>query len=263
MQTINGLGDQEINALIFDMDNTLFDFVEAKLKACKAVVNFIDLNDEIELLEYFLKDIKDIENPQCIARYLRDKDSYSEETYIECSKLYEAVKIDSIQVYDGVIETLDKLHKTDLKLALVTDASTEKAMERLDKTKLKKYFDIIVTFDTTGKKKPEPDSILFAIKELDVTNNQTVLIGDSLARDIKPAKKLGLLTIYAAYGDRNYMENRIHKADFVIQKISEILSILGIQTDRNYMENRIHKADFVIQKISEILSILGIQTVDQ
>lgn len=228
MQTINGIGNQEIKALIFDMDNTLFDFVEAKLRACKAVVNCVDLSDEIELLEYFLKDIKDIENPECIARYLKDKDRYDEGTYNECSKLYEKVKLDNICVYNGVIETLERLQRTELRLALVTDASTEKAMERLNKTKLKKYFECIVTLDTTGKKKPEPDSIIFALKELGVPKNQTILIGDSLARDITPAKKIGLVTIYAAYGDRNYMENRHNKADYVIKEIREILTILGI-----------------------------------
>jgi putative hydrolase of the HAD superfamily len=30
-----------------------------------------------------------------------------------------------------------------------------------------------------------------------------LLVGDSIRRDIAPAKELGMITAYAAYGDRN------------------------------------------------------------
>ena len=46
MQEAKEIGHREIKAIIFDMDNTLFDFVEAKLRACKAVVNCINQTDE-------------------------------------------------------------------------------------------------------------------------------------------------------------------------------------------------------------------------
>jgi putative hydrolase of the HAD superfamily len=228
MPTSIGIGNREIKAVIFDMDNTLFDFVEAKLRACKAVVEFVNRTDEIELLEYFLKDIMDIENPECIARFLRDNELYDNETYEKCKILYETVKLENIVVYEGVIETLERLKETALRIALVTDALKRNATERLKKTELSNYFELVVTFDMVGKKKPAPDSIEYTLKELGVPAEHTVLVGDSLARDIKPARKLGLVTVYAAYGDRNYMENRNYKADFVIKDIRELWKILQI-----------------------------------
>ena len=50
-----------IKAVIFDMDNTLFDFVEAKIKAYRAVCGYIGMGDEIELLDYFLRRKHDFE----------------------------------------------------------------------------------------------------------------------------------------------------------------------------------------------------------
>ena len=52
---------KSIKAVIFDMDNTLFDFVEAKIKAYRAVCGYIGMGDEIELLDYFLRRKHDFE----------------------------------------------------------------------------------------------------------------------------------------------------------------------------------------------------------
>ena len=227
MQKTDEIGNRKIKAIIFDMDNTLFDFVEAKLRACKAVVECVGNTDEMELVEYFLKDKIDIENIECIARYLKDRNIFSQDKFNECRKIYEEIKLGTILAYPGVIETLEKVKHAKLRLGVVTDAFKINAMARLRKAKLEKYFDIIVTADMTGKKKPEPDSIFYALEKLDVGPKETIFVGDSLHRDIAPANELGLVTMYAAYGDRNFMENRENSADFVLKDIRELIDILA------------------------------------
>ena len=226
MQEAKEIGHREIKAIIFDMDNTLFDFVEAKLRACKAVVNCIDQTDEMELIDYFLKDKFDIENLDSIARYLKDLGIQSNDTYKHCCGIYNKVKLDTIKCYDGVKETLKRLSNTELKLAVVTDAFSENAMARLEKAKLVQYFDLIVTCEITGKKKPEPDSMLYVLKKFELQAQNVMLIGDSLRRDIEVGNELGLITVYAAYGDRNFLEDMECNADFVINNIKEIMKIL-------------------------------------
>jgi len=230
MQNGKDITDREIKAVILDMDNTLFDFVEAKLKACAAVVGSLGLTDEMVLLEYFLMNPRNVEDLRSIVRYLQDRNIYTKDTYEKCVKIYEKVKIENIQLYDGVIITLEKLWMSDLKLAVVTDAYENNTTARLKKTGLMKYFDVVVTGDVTGKKKPDPEPIIYALNKLSVDPTETVLVGDSLIRDIEPGKKLGMLTVYAAYGDRNFFEDRECKADFVIQNIVELLEILGINS---------------------------------
>ncbi len=226
MQKTDEIGNRKIKAMIFDMDNTLFDFVEAKLRACKAVVECVGNTDEMELIEYFLRDRKDIENIECIVRYLKDREIYTDEKFNECRRIYEEIKLGTIEAYPGVIETLDKVKTTKIKLGVVTDAFKINAIARLKKSKLEQYFDIVVTADMTGKKKPEPDSIIYGMEKLGVGPNVTIFVGDSLHRDIAPAKELGMVTIYAAYGDRNFMEDRVNIADFVLQDIRELIDVL-------------------------------------
>jgi len=75
------------------MDNTLFDFVEAKIKACRAVVKHIGVGSEEELLRYFLSGKYGIEDTRNIADYMRDKGVYNKEKFEECCKIYEEVKL--------------------------------------------------------------------------------------------------------------------------------------------------------------------------
>jgi putative hydrolase of the HAD superfamily len=227
MQKTSQIDHNEIKAVIFDMDNTLFDFVEAKLRACKAVVELVGETEEMELIDYFLASGKGIETLENIADYLKDRNLYTDETYDKSVEVYERVKLDSIEAYDGVRETLEELKTRGLTLALVTDADEDNAMKRLNKTDLKKYFDIFISTDMTGKKKPAPDGLLLAIEKLGLKTEEIILVGDSLRRDIDPAKKLGMVTVYAAYGDRNFLEWKRTNADFIVDHVSELIGIIN------------------------------------
>jgi putative hydrolase of the HAD superfamily len=217
---------RRIRAVIFDLDNTLVDFVEAKIKACRAVINRIGCGDANELLNYFLRWRHGFESHENIADYLKDKGVYSDELYKECCEIYDNVKLENITLYPGIKNVLSNLKQRGIKLAVVTDAENGHAISRLQKTDLLKYFDVIVSADVTGKRKPEPDSLLLALKKLGVEAEEAAIVGDSLRRDIEAGKKLGMLTVYAAYGDRNFFESRKGEADFVARKPEDILGIL-------------------------------------
>ncbi|WP_456467965.1 HAD family hydrolase [Archaeoglobus sp.] len=218
--------NRRIKAVIFDLDNTLVDFVEAKVKACRAVINRIGCGDANELLQYFLRWRHGFESHENIADYLKDKGVYSDELYKECRKIYDEVKLESIRLYPGIKNVLSNLKQKGIKLAVVTDAENGHAISRLQKTDLLKYFDIIISADMTGKRKPEPDSLLLALKKLGVKAEETAIVGDSLRRDIEAGKRLGILTVYAAYGDRNFFESRKGEADFVARESRDVLRVL-------------------------------------
>ncbi|MCK5560567.1 MAG: HAD family hydrolase [Thermoplasmata archaeon] len=226
MQATNEIRDRKITAVIFDMDNTLFDFVEAKLRACDAVVKLVGQTNFMELVEYFLQHKKGIENLENIADYLRDNNLYTDAIFQESCELYEKVKLANIAPYDGISETLSKLKALGLKLAVVTDASEANARARLAKVGLSNVFEVFVSADMTGTRKPDPDALLMALDKLGIELEEAVLVGDSLRRDIEPAKMLGMTTVYAAYGDRNFLEWKNVEADYVINDIRELVGII-------------------------------------
>lgn len=221
----NGFKNRKVKAIVFDMDNTLFDFVEAKLKACRAVVEYLGVGDEEELLKYFLRGLHGFEDSKNIADYMQDKGIYSPGKYEECCGIYENIKLNHIEPYPKVKQILRNLKSMGLKLAVVTDAMNGHALSRLHKAGLIHFFDVIVSADMTGKRKPEPDSIKLALDKLGVDAENAIMVGDSPRRDIEAGKNLGMVTAYAAYGDRNFFEKKKCKADFVLRDIGELMKL--------------------------------------
>jgi putative hydrolase of the HAD superfamily len=78
----------------------------------------------------------------------------------------------------------------------------------------------------TGTKKPSPEIFLHSLNKLKIYPCQALFIGDSLRRDIEPAKKIGMVTAYAAYGDRNVKEERSCRADYYLNDISDVFEFL-------------------------------------
>ena len=80
--------------------------------------------------------------------------------------------------------------------------------------------------DMSGKAKPSPEPFLLCMKKLGVMANETILVGDSIRRDIVPAKALGMFAVHAVYGDRNFHEGERDEADYVIHGIEEMIGVV-------------------------------------
>ncbi|HII01709.1 TPA: HAD family hydrolase [Methanosarcinaceae archaeon] len=201
-----------LKAVLFDMDNTLFDFVAAKLIACREILAYLEKGSESkgeeakagaeeELFRYFLRGVHGFEDYENIRDYLQERSLFTPPAYSKCCEIYEKEKLENLELYPGVRATFDELEKLDLKLAVITDADSSHARARLGKVGLLDSFELMVAADMTGRKKPDPEPFLFALRNLDVKPGETLVVGDNLLRDIAPARKLGLHTAYAAYGD--------------------------------------------------------------
>jgi len=218
---------KSVRAIIFDMDNTLFDFVEAKLIACAAVIAWLKLPVEpVVLLKYFLRPVHGFESHENLRDFLHDNDCYSETAFTRCCTICDEEKVGAIKPYPHVAETLSALRDRGLKLGVVTDAHNGNALKRLRKAGLLEFFDAIITKDMSGKAKPSPEPFLLGMQLLGVSANETMLVGDSIRRDIVPAKALGMLAVHAVYGDRNFHEGVREGADCVIHGIGEVIGVV-------------------------------------
>jgi putative hydrolase of the HAD superfamily len=135
---------------------------------------------------------------------------------------YRRVKEGLLYPYPNVVPTLSKLRKK-YKLAILSDAPRIQAWIRLAAMQIQDKFDLVVTFDETKSKKPSLKPFLYILKKLKLKPEECVMIGDSLKRDIAPAKEIGFKTVFAKYGG-NYESAKV-KPDYVINDIKEILKI--------------------------------------
>jgi putative hydrolase of the HAD superfamily len=216
-----------VTTVLFDMDNTLFDLVGAQIAACNAVAGFIGQTDGRSLFEdYFMSDHHGFESHENIRDYLCDHTLPDGSVYREACHIYETVKLDNIVPYDGVCSTLEELQVRDIPMAIITDAHSRDATKRLEKSGLFGYFDGMVAFDMVRVKKPSHEPFLFALEMMQAGPDTTLLVGDSPHRDIRPARDLGMQTVYAKYGDRFSSLRECPDADFCINRMDELLQIL-------------------------------------
>ena len=225
---------ETLKAVLFDMDNTLFDFVAAKLVACKEILSYIgrgkgDIAEEpSELFEYFLRGVYGFEDYENIRDYMQERKLFTAQGYRQCCEIYEREKLQNLKLYPGVRDTLDELKKMGLKLAIITDADSYHALARLTRVGLLDYFDLLVAADMTGTKKPDPAHFLFALEALGIKPGESLVVGDSIRRDMIPARKLGLKTAYASYGDWRPAEETDQCFDFKLNAFSDLLDISGL-----------------------------------
>jgi putative hydrolase of the HAD superfamily len=220
------IGHRKIKAVIFDMDNTLFDFVAAKLHACRRVAEFMGRCDGETLYEYFLYGKHGFENHENIRDYLTDRGFFGEEAFNACVSIYQEEKISVLVPYTGIHEILEEIRRKSLKTAVLTDAHHDNAILRLQKLDLMRYFDHVITTDMTGTKKPALEPFLLALQRLGTRPEETLLVGDSIRRDIIPGKILGMVTAYAQYGDRNIHSQETCQPDLTFRLVQDIAVIL-------------------------------------
>ena len=114
-----------------------------------------------------------------------------------------------------------------LKPGVVTDAHNGNSLKRLRKAGSGAFFDAVIIMDMHGQAKPSPEPFLLAMKKPGVTASEGMLVGESIRRDVIPARALGMIAVHAAYGDRNFHEGEQVGADCVIHGIGEVIGVVG------------------------------------
>ncbi|HJJ47637.1 MAG TPA: HAD family hydrolase [Methanocorpusculum sp.] len=193
-------------AVLFDMDNTLFDFVGAMLRACDAAVAFLGCGTSEELLGYYLRWKYHFEDNTNLQDFMIAHNCFTVEMYFRAVELFNEAKTKDLKPYEGIPEALTALNDKGYILGVVTDALSFDTEMRLEKCGLKPYFNLCVCYDQVGYKKPYSAPFEEALFRAGVMPYEAAFVGDSLRRDIAPAAALGMTPVYAKYGDRNFFE---------------------------------------------------------
>jgi putative hydrolase of the HAD superfamily len=217
-----------IKAILMDCDNTLIDFMHMKRlatdNAAKAMVKAglkLKLKDAKEqLMKTYIK--SGIESQKPFTIFLKKQKQFNEKILAAGINAYNSSKIKNLKPYKDVIPTLRKLKQ--YKLGVISDAPRLKLYQRLDAMKITDFFDVIIGYEDTGRKKPSKLPFKKALNELNVKPEEALFIGDWPDKDIKGAKSLGIRTVFARYG---YLwQGKIVYADYKAVHFSDLLKIL-------------------------------------
>lgn len=220
-----------IRALLFDLDNTLVDFMKMKQEAVHAAIEaMVDAGLNLSPMDasrriWSIYDEEGIESQRVFDRFLTEH--YGSINYKVLAAgiiAYRRAREAAMVLYPHVKSTLVELVRRGYRLAVLSDAPAKQAWLRLCALDLHHFFETVVTFEDTGERKPHPRPFRKALEALGATAAESLMIGDWPDRDMAGAKAVGIRTVFARYGDTlNLLQSG---ADREIDDISELLTLL-------------------------------------
>lgn len=221
-----------IKAIVFDLDNTLVDFMKMKSNAVDAAVSsMIDSGLEIsydkakEMIDEVYKE-QGIEYQYVFDLFLTKLLGKVDFKYLATGIVaYRKAREAALNPYPHVVSTLTKLSKQGLKLGILSDAPAKEAWLRLAYMNFHHFFDAVVTHDDTRERKPNPITFHTILARLGAKPEEALMVGDWNERDIIGAKNIGMKTAFAKYGDT--FNTPKHDADYELLDIKDILQIVN------------------------------------
>lgn len=214
-------------AVLFDLDNTLIDFMRMKKISCEAAISaMIDAGLEMDKDEAYkalfaLYGVHGIEHQEIFQKFLRKVNGRIDYKILSRGiNAYRKMQVGYLEPYPHVRGTLLALKAKGLKLGIVSDAPRLKAWMRITELGLSDFFDVVVTLDDTGVRKPGRMPFSAALRVLGARPREILFVGDNPARDIEGARKAGMKTCLAKYGQ--IFPDTGAKADYEVLDISEL-----------------------------------------
>ena len=221
-----------IKGVIFDLDNTLLDFMKMKEFAVKAAVKGMieaglmvgeddSYTEIVSIYEEF-----GWENQKVFDVFIEKQIGYVEHKYLAAGIVaYRRAREANLMAYPNVNKTLMALAKSGIKLGVVSDAPSREAWMRIYYLNLYHFFDVVITFDDSGERKPSEKPFKMCLDALDLDPEETIMVGDCPERDVVGAQKLGMKTAFARYGDTF---GTVHSgADWDLNDIYQLFMIIN------------------------------------
>lgn len=210
---------------IFDLDGTLSNTIPAiEYFGNSALSKFGFPTIPQERYKLLVGDGRDV----LIHRMLAENGLDNEENYKKVGAAYDsAYEQDPLYLtnpYDGIIELLDDLKKSGIKIAVLSN-KPDNVCADVVRLFFGDRFDAIYGQRTGIKTKPAPDSAFMICAELGISESETVFIGDTNV-DIRTGKNAGMETIGVLWGFRDEAELKGAGANYIVSHPSEILDII-------------------------------------
>lgn len=214
---------KKYEAVIFDLDGTLLNTLEDLMDSVNYALGICGmLGRSYEEIRHFLGNgIERLleravpngsENPQFERVYTLFREHYG----VHCN--------DKTDLYPGIRELLDVLKREGFLMAIVSNKYYE-GVQILKEQYFKDYLQVAIGEREGIRKKPAPDTVLAALKELKVPKEKAVYVGDSEV-DIATAENTGMDCIIVGWGFRTRAEQEAAGGKVFVEKPMEILQLL-------------------------------------
>lgn len=189
-----------IKAVIWDLDGTLLNTLDDLAASVNAALaqNGMPLRSTEEVRAFVGNGIRNL-----MMRAVPDGEANPafDKALEDFTRHYGAHSRDRTRPYDGILEMLDALSGEGVKHAIVSN-KIDFAVKQLSKTYFGERMCAAIGDDPSRARKPAPDSVLAAMREMGVTAQETVYVGDSDV-DVITARNAGVPCVAVLWGFRD------------------------------------------------------------
>lgn len=231
----------KINTILFDVGDTLHSLnnytgIARKVMIEQLIDQGVPINDVDKGQRIFERVVKRYAKPHADLYFLNA--DFFKKFFQEID-----IKIDNTLLYFSIMTYRDTLHSLltpslvaitvlstlksmGYKLGVVTDGSKDSAYEILLRLGIINFFDAIVVSEEVGVEKPHPNIFKEALDRLNSKPSETMIVGDSLKRDIDGGKRLGMVTVLIKrYWSKKLRKTKV-KPDYEIMQLDQLFELL-------------------------------------
>ncbi|MDO5702795.1 MAG: HAD family hydrolase, partial [Lachnospiraceae bacterium] len=184
--------DHKLRAVIFDIDNTLYDFTGTNSLAVTAVAEYAEKSfgwpaEEFKS-RYASVQKRILEacgmNGSCRNRILRFQ-TILEEAGLPLSPhaiamydLYWDTLIENMTPFEGAEDAMATAAELGLRIGICTDMTAYSQFRKLEKMKLLRYVDFMAASEEAGVEKPSPEIFALCIRKAGCLPEECIFIGD-------------------------------------------------------------------------------------
>lgn len=142
---------------------------------------------------------------------------------------FKEVRRSSPFMYEETLDVLHTLKEKGFRLLLLTNGAPSLQLEKLTMTpQLVPFFEHIVISGNVGFGKPSTIIFEHALRLMDLTADEVIMVGDNLSTDILGATKMNMDSVWIDLGD-----GKVVKAASPTHRIERLKEILTIANDWN------------------------------
>lgn len=225
-----------INAVFFDIDDTLYDTSSFARLARRAAINVmidaglpLSSDEAYELLREIIKEKG--------SNYDKHFNVLTKRVFGEEKPLlialgmitYHNVKFALLRLFPETMSTLIYLKSKGYHLGVISNGITIKQWEKLIRLGLHHFFDEVVTSEEAGAEKPDERIFQLALDKMGCRPEKSIMIGNKFSEDILGAINIGMPAILVnselTPEEEKYLEERNIEID-VVSNLQDIKKIL-------------------------------------
>ena len=225
------------DAVLFDTDDTLYEYRPANKKAMEAVSlkaeKLLGIN-QIEFKKYFNRARNEIK-----LQLGNTASSHSRLLYfqrmleildfkaqliiaLDLEQTFWRTFLANAPLFEGVIELLDDLRLHQIPIGIVTDLTAHIQLRKLTYFHLEDTFDAVVCSEEVGLDKPDPRNFELVLKKLNIKEFDNVwVVGDNAKTDIAGGKSIGAITFQKIHKGVP-IGTGVNTPDFIVNNFREL-----------------------------------------